>query len=149
MNHIKNNKGVYILIGLNLLLVVFMVFSQPRLIVAGAGEVTAGDPYVNQIVVGKQSNVLIFSGAAATNTPKQCSGRLIGTPGIAILLKFASTSEAAAGREASTTPVLSGILGIPQAASTSVYYDAKQYGCGYVGARGLEASTTIMVVEFP
>lgn len=81
------------------------------------------------IVVGPQSVTTIFAKNAA------CTGRAISTVASAVQLSFSS----------SVTP--SGIAGHNQAASTTVFYNNGDYGCGAITAYGF-ASSTITITEF-
>lgn len=88
------------------------------------------------LAVGPQANMYAF-GTTTRESAYNCSARVISTDYQPIRISFASVS--------STT--LSTSVGIYQAASTTVAYDAALYGCGYVTVRGLNASTTIQLVE--
>lgn len=88
------------------------------------------------LAVGPQANMYAF-GTTTRESAYNCSARVISTDFQPIRISFASVS--------STT--LSTSVGIYQAASTTVAYDAALYGCGYVTVRGLNASTTIQLVE--
>lgn len=88
------------------------------------------------LAVGPSNNMYAF-GTTTRESAYNCSARVISTDYQPIRISFASVS--------STT--LSTSVGIYQAASTTVAYDAAIYGCGYVTVRGLNASTTIQLVE--
>ena len=117
-----------------------------KVVFGGATGVPASIDDVRPVVVGKLSPVILFR--ASTSTPNACSSRVISNPAQALLLKFATTEEAVLNNDRKSGPLLSGTVGLPQAASTTVNYDSNVYGCGFVSALGMEASTTIMVGEF-
>ena len=77
--------------------------------------------------VGIQQNKTLF-------TAKTCASRVISTVGQGIMLDFNGG-----------TPT--GSFGLWQGASTTVAYDAEQYGCGAVTVYGQVSSTTITAVE--
>ena len=86
--------------------------------------------------VGPQQNKTIFS------SNSQCTGRVIGTAGQAIMLAFGDPTN---GDISSTT--LTSMVGFTQGASTTVAYDSGVYGCGRWSAYGI-ASSTITTTEF-
>lgn len=88
------------------------------------------------LAVGPSNNMFAF-GTTTRESAYGCAARVISTDYQPIRISFASLS--------STT--LSTSVGVYQAASTTVAYDASIYGCGYVTVRGLIASTTIQLVE--
>ena len=115
----------------------------------GAGEIPANVVEVRNIVVGKTAATLLFE--AATSTSAGCSSRVISNPNQPLVLKFATTAEAATivpGKAKGEPALGAGVSGIIQAGSTTVSYDAIVYGCDYVGAWGQEASSSITVTEF-
>ena len=113
----------------------------------GAGEVPASVDDVRIVEVGRLNPVIIFT--AATASPANlCSSRVISNPAQALVLKFATTAEAVLNNNRKAGPLLTGSSGVVQAASTTVNYDAKVYGCGFVSALGAEASSSITVTEF-
>lgn len=88
------------------------------------------------LAVGPSNNMYAF-GTTTRESAYGCAARVISTDFQPVRISFASLS--------STT--LSTSVGVYQAASTTVAYDASVYGCGYVTVRGLNASTTIQLVE--
>lgn len=86
--------------------------------------------------VGPQQVKTIFS----SNT--QCTSRVVGTAGQAVMLTFGDPVN---GDVSSTT--LTSMVGHWQGASTTVSYDAEIYGCGRWSAFGVAASTTITTSE--
>ena len=91
------------------------------------------------LAVGPQQNLVLF--AETSN----CAARVVSTVAKPIMLSFGSSPTAAVS-DATTT--VSAIRGHLQSASTTVTYDAGQYGCGYVGVYGHDASSTITISEF-
>lgn len=89
------------------------------------------------ITVGPLNNVWSGFGTTTRETAYSCASRVISTVGQPIMISFASMSSTS----------LSQTVGFLQAASTSVAYDGGLYGCGYLTIRGLNASTTITLME--
>ena len=119
-----------------------VVYSQ----LGSVGGLPAEVADVRTVSVGQQGNVLIFEPVATSTT---CSSRLIGNPGKALWLKFATTAEAAAGTgEVKGFPRLDINAGYVIAASSTTVLDAETFGCGFVAARAEGATSTIQVVEF-
>lgn len=119
------------------LIVVFLLLSNAHTASAEApGGLNAQVSTSSSIVVGPQSNVYLF-GTTTRETSFQCAGRVISTTGQPIMLSFAAMSSTS----------LSQTIGFQQAASTTVAYNGGIYGCGYMMARGLNASTTITIME--
>lgn len=114
----------------------------PQISLGGAGEGLVARPVTSTTtVVGPQ-------GAAAVKTQvfpatQDCASRVVSTVGTPIMLSFNDIPSA--GNVGSTT--LSGTVGSVQGASTTVVYDAEQYGCG-VWSGWATVSTTITTVEF-
>ena len=86
--------------------------------------------------VGPQQNKTIFS------SNSQCTGRVIGTAGSAVMVAFGDPTN---GDISSTT--LTSMVGFMQGASTTVAYDSGVYGCGRWSVYGI-ASSTITTTEF-
>ncbi len=88
------------------------------------------------LTVGPGNNTFAM-GTTTREQAYQCSSRIISTTAQPIMISFASLS--------STT--LSQVIGFQQAASTTEQYDGGEFGCGYMTIRGLNASTTITIME--
>lgn len=88
------------------------------------------------LAVGPQNNVYAF-GTTTRESAYSCAARVITTDFQPIRISFASLS--------STTLTTS--VGMYQPASTTVAYDASLYGCGYMTIRGLNASTTLTIMQ--
>lgn len=92
--------------------------------------------------VGPQQAVPWFYGPS-TASQSNCSARIISTGSQAIEINFGATSSSTA----TSTLNLLLITGHVQSASTTVAYDAAEYGCGYLGLKGEIASSTIIITE--
>lgn len=125
--------GIIVIIGL----VVYGFVAKEQLQLKGA---TSGLPSYLAIAtttaVGPQEVKTIFS------SNSQCTSRVVGTAGQAVMLTFGDPVN---GDVSSTT--LTSMVGHWQGASTTVSYDSGIYGCGRWSAFGV-ASTTITSTEF-
>ncbi len=123
------------------LVAIYIFTIAPKDALGGAFTGTAAQlKYATTTTVGPQAV------ARVTVFPQngECKNRVITTSGnSAIMLSFGEPRTA--GNLSSTT--ISGTAGFWQAASTTVAYDAEQFGCGLWTAYGY-ASTTLTVAEF-
>lgn len=85
------------------------------------------------------STVPIFLSSGTNNA---CQSRIVTTYGKDVTLMFSNTMFS------STTANPTASLGHLQLASTTVTYDASIWGCAFVNAYGLGASSTLTISEF-
>lgn len=150
----KNKKTLNILAAIAVVAIAAAVgfwAASPKTLGSAPIGLPASVATVRIIDVGPGMNVLLFNGPSSTTpTGNICTSRVISTVGKPIMLKFATTSEAAigTGSASSSVPILWGYAGHVQGASTTVAYDSGIYGCPFVGAYGFDATTSIMITEF-
>ncbi len=118
----------------------FFAVEQPQTSLGEAQASAVTVRIATSTAVGPQGPSVVKTQLFAMNT--SCKSRVISTVGTAIMLSF--DDIAGAGNIGSTT--LSGSVGFVQGASTTVVYDAEEYGCG-VWNGWAAASTTIALME--
>lgn len=87
--------------------------------------------------IATTSNPTVGTSAVRIFATSTCSGRIISTTGKAIMLTFTDAPA----------QVPTATFGHIQAASTTVVYDASEYGCNAVRAYGFDANSSITVSE--
>lgn len=104
---------------------------------ASSKPAEAGFTTVAPATVATTSNPTIGTSGVVLFATSTCIGRVVTTVASPIMLTFSDY--------AGQTPTA--LFGHLQAASTTVYYDASQYGCGLFKAYGF-ASSAITVTEY-
>lgn len=127
-------KQIALIVVAAALLAAGLVFIMSRSSTVSASTLSFVVPHVattSLMSVGPQNAVTILPKDAA------CTGRVISTVGQPIMLSFSTSTLAP-----------SGMQGHIQAASTTVFYNNGDYGCGAISAYGYSASTSITVTQF-
>lgn len=132
----KNTLVGLVAVFMPLFLAFFLLSNTHTASAEAPGGLNAQVSTSSSITVGPQSNVYLF-GTTTRETSFQCAGRVISTTGQGIMLSFASMSSTS----------LTQANGFYQPASTTVAYNGGLYGCGYMTARGIGASSTITIME--
>ena len=118
----------------------FVAVEQPQITLGEAAASAATPRIATTTTVGPQGASAVKVQLFAANT--SCKSRIISTVNSAIMISF--DDIAGAGNVGSTT--LSGTVGSVQVASTTVAYDAEDFGCG-VWNGWASASTTVTLIE--
>ena len=104
------------------------------LILFGSHSVSAGaPPGLHATVATSSSPTLGATSATVIVSTSTCMARIVSTGGSIVMLSFNDAQ----------TPT--GSFGVQQAASTTVAYDAAQYGCGQMKAFSFAASIITVI----
>lgn len=130
MNTLKLG-GIALAITFTILAIVYLFVSNIQVAVGAAGELVADA----KAATTSQSTLAANTALVLFATSSSCVSRTISTNNSAIKLTFSDNQGA----------VPTGIVGLLQAASTTVTYDAAEHGCGLV--RGISYAAQVVTLK--